>query len=66
MYHLPGSSWSRALFAPLHQIAMDRTRGNLAAAVEGLRRYLEVHAADREAWEELGELYLEVRVRVRV
>lgn len=39
---------------------MEKSRDNLQAAVDVLRKYLEIQACDREAWEELGELYLEV------
>ena len=43
------------------QIAVEKTRGNTQAAVEALRKYLDIYAGDKDAWEELGELYLEVR-----
>lgn len=43
------------------QVALEKTRGNLPGAVDLLRKYLDVWCNDREAWEELGELYLEVR-----
>jgi hypothetical protein len=42
------------------QVALCKTRGKLNEAVEGLRSYLEHWSNDREAWEELGDLYLEV------
>ena len=41
-------------------MAAEKTRGNTLAAVEALKKYLEVHAGDKDAWEEMGDLYLEV------
>lgn len=41
-------------------VALEKSRGNLGGAIEGLRRYLDACQTDREAWEELGELYLQV------
>ena len=41
-------------------MALEKTRGNLPGAAESLRNYLNVYSGDREAWEELAELYLEV------
>lgn len=41
-------------------VAVEKTRGNLNGAVDALRKYLDVWANDREGWEELGELYLEM------
>ena len=43
------------------QVALEKTRGNLSGAIETLRKYVETFQTDREAWEELGHLYLEVR-----
>lgn len=42
------------------QVALEKSKGNLSGAIELLRRYVDVYMLDREAWEELGELYLEV------
>ena len=42
------------------QVALEKTKGNLAGAIEALRKYVETFQTDREAWEELGQLYLEV------
>ncbi|PNH06369.1 ER membrane protein complex subunit 2 [Tetrabaena socialis] len=42
------------------RVALERTRGNTTAAIDALRKYLEVFANDKDAWEELAELYLEV------
>lgn len=42
------------------QVALCKTRGKLNDAVEGLKTYLQHWSNDREAWEELGDLYLEV------
>lgn len=41
-------------------VALEKSRGNAGAAIEALRRYVDVYQTDREAWEELGELYLQV------
>uniref|UniRef100_A0A7R9VEW4 ER membrane protein complex subunit 2 n=1 Tax=Chlamydomonas euryale TaxID=1486919 RepID=A0A7R9VEW4_9CHLO len=41
-------------------VAVEKTRGNAAAAVDALRKYLETFSADREGWEELAELYVEM------
>lgn len=43
------------------QVALEKTKGNLAGAIEKLRMYVETFQTDKEAWEELGYLYLEVR-----
>jgi hypothetical protein len=45
---------------PVLQVAVEKTRGNTAGAIEALRRYLDAYQNDREGWEELAELYLEV------
>ena len=42
------------------QVALEKTKGNLAGAIEALRKYVDTFQTDREAWEELGHLYLEV------
>lgn len=41
-------------------MSLERSRGNLSGAIEALRKYLDVMANDKEGWEELAELYLEV------
>lgn len=41
-------------------VAAAHTRGDLPAAVEYLKTYLDYWMNDREAWEELAELYLEM------
>lgn len=41
------------------QVALEKSKGNIAAAMELLRKYVDVFQTDREAWEELGELYLQ-------
>ena len=46
------------------QVALEKTKGNLAGAIEALRKYVDTFQTDREAWEELGHLYLEVCVSV--
>jgi hypothetical protein len=43
------------------KVAAARTRGDLPAAVDCLRTYVDYWMNDRDAWEELTELYLEVR-----
>ncbi|EFJ50259.1 hypothetical protein VOLCADRAFT_73964 [Volvox carteri f. nagariensis] len=42
-------------------VALERSRGNVNAAIEALRKYLDTFANDKEGWEELAELYLEVQ-----
>lgn len=44
----------------LAQAAACRSRGDLPAAVEYLRTYLDYWMNDRDAWEELTDVYLEV------
>jgi hypothetical protein len=41
-------------------VALEKSRGNFTAAADALRKYLDTWSNDREAWEELGELYLQV------
>eukprot|EP00798_Chlamydomonas_sp_ICE-L_P005710 gene5710-12772_t len=40
-------------------IALEKSKGNLPGVIEGLKKYLEVFANDKEAWEELSEVYIE-------
>ncbi|CAK0782567.1 hypothetical protein CVIRNUC_005779 [Coccomyxa viridis] len=44
------------------QVALEKTKGNLSGAIEMLRKYVETFQTDREAWEELGHLYLEAQM----
>lgn len=44
----------------LLQVAVERSRGNTTAAIDSLRKYLDNYQNDKEAWEELADLYLEV------
>ncbi|CAL5228783.1 g11975 [Coccomyxa viridis] len=44
------------------QVALEKTKGNLAGAIEALRKYVDTFQTDREAWEELGHLYLEAQM----
>lgn len=44
----------------LLQVAVEKSRGNTAGAIDTLRKYLDTYQNDKEAWEELAELYLEV------
>ncbi len=46
------------------KVAVEKTRGNTQAAAEALKKYLDVFSGDRDAWEELAELYIEVRNRM--
>ena len=39
---------------------MQRGRGDLTGAIATLRQYLDHYMNDRESWEELADLYLEV------
>ena len=41
-------------------MAAEKSRGNLSGAIELLRKYVDVYMLDKAAWEELGELYLQV------
>jgi hypothetical protein len=41
-------------------VAVEKSRGNTAGAIDTLRKYLDTYQNDNEAWEELAELYLEV------
>jgi len=42
------------------QVALEKSKGNLSGAIELLRKYVDIYMLDREAWEELRELYLQV------
>ena len=46
-------------------VALEKSEGNPGGAIEALRKYLDTYQTDREAWEELGELYLQVRALLR-
>lgn len=48
----------------LFQVAVEKSRGNLSGAIELLRKYIDTYMLDKAAWEELGELYLQVRILV--
>lgn len=41
------------------QVALEKTKGNTAAAIDALRKYIDIFQTDREAWEELADLYLQ-------
>lgn len=41
-------------------MAICKSRGDFVAAAQGLVTYLEAFMMDREAWEELAEIYLKV------
>ena len=42
------------------QIAIEKTKGNLVKAIELLKTYVDTFMTDKEAWSELGDLYLQV------
>jgi tetratricopeptide (TPR) repeat protein len=41
------------------KVALEKTQDNLAGAIDALRKYIDIFQTDREAWEELGDLYLQ-------
>ncbi|KAG2452363.1 hypothetical protein HYH02_003385 [Chlamydomonas schloesseri] len=41
-------------------VSVERSRGNVNAAIEALRKYVDTFGNDKDGWEELAELYLEV------
>lgn len=41
-------------------VALEKSQGNLLGAIQELNKYLEVFMSDKEAWEELAELYTTV------
>lgn len=42
------------------QVAAEKSKGSLSNAIELLRKYIDTYMLDRAAWEELGDLYLQV------
>lgn len=40
-------------------VSLEKSKGNTSGAIDLLRKYLDTYMNDLEAWEELGELYLE-------
>ncbi len=46
-----GSSW---------QVAMERAKGNTVGAIGLLQKYVDTNQMDKDAWEELADLYLQV------
>ncbi|KAK9844216.1 hypothetical protein WJX81_008328 [Elliptochloris bilobata] len=44
------------------QVALEKSQGNVGAAIEALRKYVDVFQTDREAWEELGSLYVQAQM----
>lgn len=42
------------------QVAIEKTKGNNVKAIELLKAYVDIFMTDRDAWSELGDLYLEV------
>lgn len=53
--------WVLTLGLTTSQIALQKTLGNTQGAIDLLKKYLDIFLTDREAWEELAELYLQVR-----
>mmetsp|Transcript_47946 Transcript_47946/g.91660 ORF Transcript_47946/g.91660 Transcript_47946/m.91660 type:complete len:299 (+) Transcript_47946:123-1019(+) len=47
------------------KVAMERSQGNLKAAVELLNQYLATYMADTEAWAELADIYIESEMYVQ-
>jgi len=43
------------------QAGLHRGLGELSAAIDVLRHYLDHYSNDKDAWEELADCYLEVR-----
>ncbi|KAK9830829.1 hypothetical protein WJX74_009133 [Apatococcus lobatus] len=41
------------------KIAMERAKGNTASAISLLQKYLDTNQMDKDAWEELADLYLQ-------
>lgn len=39
---------------------MERAKGNIAGAISLLQKYLDTNQMDKDAWEELADLYLQV------
>ena len=52
---LGGVEWRCGL-----QISMERAKGNTASAISLLQKYLDTNQMDKDAWEELADLYLQV------
>jgi len=42
------------------QAALELSKNNMPGAVDAIRKYLDVYANDKDAWEQLGELYLQM------
>ena len=56
----------RQLSLLLVQVALAKASGKPGAAIDLLRRHVDVYMTDREAWEELAESYVQVGCRVHV
>lgn len=39
---------------------MERAKGNIAGAISLLQKYLDTNQMDKDAWEELADMYLQV------
>ncbi|KAK9791594.1 hypothetical protein WJX73_009768 [Symbiochloris irregularis] len=44
------------------QVALEKTQDNIQGAIDLLCKYVDLFMMDREAWEELGELYLQAQM----
>jgi Tetratricopeptide repeat len=42
------------------QVALEKTKGDTAKAIELLRKYVDIFMTDSEAWAELADLYAQV------
>ncbi|GMH40403.1 hypothetical protein BSKO_08307 [Bryopsis sp. KO-2023] len=43
------------------KVAVQRTKGDLAGAAQALKSYLECYMVDRDAWEEMADIYLKMQ-----
>lgn len=60
-YSSPGMFDARQeLSQHIVQIAINKTKGDLAGAAQALRTYLDSFSSDKDAWEELADIYTEV------
>ncbi|KXZ47288.1 hypothetical protein GPECTOR_36g15 [Gonium pectorale] len=41
-------------------VALQRSQGDTPAAIDAMKKYLDVFSNDKDAWEELADMYLEV------
>lgn len=63
MAYMPGTQPVHAVAEEqvvVPQVAAEKSKGSLSNAIELLRKYIDTYMLDRAAWEELGDLYLQV------